>query len=189
MTERWRCFVAVPIGERLRTDLALAVGQWRNRSDLEGLRWTDPDGWHVTLAFLGSIARSSLPGVVAAIAGAAGSHQPLSTPTGGLGAFPAAARARIGWYGVADADGRLTALAVDIAHALELDVGGPFHPHVTLARARRAPVDMRDWLTSASAPEGDLVVDSVSVMRSHTGRGPARYETLASIQLGVHARV
>ena len=78
--------------------------------------------------------------------------------TGGLGAFPSPGSARVLWYGVADPDGRLAALAGDLTGALGLDGRGPFRPHVTLARARREPVDLRRWLgAAASAPEGVLV--------------------------------
>ena len=53
----------------------------------------------------------------------------------------------------------------------------PFRPHVTLARARGRSVDLRAWLEgeSAPAPEGRSTVDELA-MRSHLGRGPARYE-------------
>jgi 2'-5' RNA ligase len=50
-------------------------------------------------------------------------------------------------------------------------------------------VDLRSWLASASAPEGELVADRIQLMRSHLGRGPARYETLAAMKLGVPAGV
>jgi hypothetical protein len=46
MDERWRCFVAVPLGEQLRGELARAVTELRARVPLldEYLRWTDPAG-------------------------------------------------------------------------------------------------------------------------------------------------
>lgn len=187
--ERWRLFVAVPIGERLREDLRDAVEGWRNRDELAGMRWTDPGGWHVTLAFLGATEAASAPGLVERLATVAEAHQSTTSRTGGLGAFPAAARARVAWYGIEDDDGRLARLAADVAVALGLNASRPFHPHLTLARARRQPVDLRTWLASASAPDGVLTTDGFALMRSHTGSGPPRYETLAAIKLGVRARV
>ena len=41
--ERWRCFVAIPIGEALRADLRAAVEGWRRREDLAGMRWADAE--------------------------------------------------------------------------------------------------------------------------------------------------
>jgi RNA 2',3'-cyclic 3'-phosphodiesterase len=187
MTETWRLFLAAPLGDALRTELSQAVTAWRVREDLAGLRWTGPDGWHLTLTFLGPVPAADVPRIVAATARAAGAHGPMTRPAGGLGAFPSPRRAHVAWYGVADPDGRLAALSTDLRVALGLDDAGPFRAHVTIARARREPVDLRPWLALASAPEGQLVVNRVEVMRSHTGAGPARYETLASIPLGVPA--
>ena len=184
-SERWRCFVAVPIGEALRAELRATVDGWRGQADL---RWADPDGWHVTLAFLGSIPAESVPALVERLVAPAVANPVVSVRTGGIGAFPAPARARVAWYGVQDEGGRLARLASDVAIALGLDATRPFRPHLTLARARH-PVDLRSWLASASAPEGALDVDRLTLMRSHLGGGPARYETLATTTLGVPARV
>jgi len=187
--ERWRCFVAIPIGEELRDELRAAVEHWRARDEQAGLRWTDPQAWHVTLAFLGSIDPASVRGVVERLATVAAAHPATRSATGGLGAFPTPARARVAWYGIEDAHGRLARLAADVAVALELDASRPLRPHLTLARARREPVDLRSWLASASAPTGVLAADRIELMRSHTGRGPARYETLSALKLGVPAGV
>ena len=167
--ERWRCFVAVPIGEGLRADLRAAL-----------------DGWHITLAFLGPIHAASVPGLTERLTSVA-VQSAMSFQSGGLGAFPTPARARVAWYGVEDAGGQLVGFADDVARALDLRVTQPFRAHVTLARSRRRPVDLRAWLASASAPEGVVNVDRIALMRSHVGGGPARYETLAMIPLGVPA--
>ena len=186
MTERFRCFVAVPLGPSLRADLSAAVAAWRHEIPADGLRWADPDGWHLTLAFLGSIPAASVDGISRAIAAVAASHRPTRVETGRLGAFHRPGSARVLWYGVADPDGALTALAGDLGRTLELPGDEPFRPHVTLARARRAPIDLRGWIEPASleAPSGLLDVGTIELMRSHLGSGPARYERLASFFLG-----
>ena len=187
--ERWRLFVAVPIGEELREALRQPLEEWRNDDALAGLRWADPESWHITLAFLGSTDASAVPGFLNNLAPVAEAHGATTATTGGLGAFPTPARARIVWYGVEDVDGRIRRLAFDVGAALGLDLSRPLRPHLTLARVRRQPMDLRPWLASASAPNGELVVDRIALMRSHLGRGPARYETLATMQLGVPAGV
>ena len=187
--EQWRCFVAIPIDEALRDDLRAAVDEWRGRDDVAGLRWTHAEGWHMTLAFLGSIDSASVPMVVERLATVAEAHQATRSTSGGLGAFPSPARARVAWYGIEDGHRRLARLAADVAVALGLDTSRRLRPHLTLARARREPVDLRSWLASASAPGGVLAADRIELMRSHIGGGPARYETLAAITLGVPAGV
>lgn len=189
MTESWRCFVAVPIGRELRATLAPAVAAWSERPDLAGLRWSEPESWHVTLAFLGAVPATDVPRVAGALETAGLGAEASELPTGGVGGFPSVSRARVAWYGVSDPAERLRSLAEAVRHALALPGSAPFHGHVTLARARSTPVELRPWVESAAPPEGSLVVDRIELMRSHLGRGPARYEVLATTPLGVAAHV
>ena len=183
--ERWRCFVAVPLGDELRADLAAAIDRWRPDPRTEGLRWSDPSGLHLTLAFLGGLDPHDIPTVVEGIRSVAVSHRPFVAVTGRLGAFHRAGSVRVLWHAVEDPEGALSALAGDMARALDVPLEEPFRPHVTLARARRRPVDLRGWIEAASlkAPVGRLDVSDILLMRSHLGTGLARYETLASIPL------
>lgn len=186
MSTDWRCFVAVPLVDALRGELAKASAGWRTQPPADALRWAEPDAWHLTLAFLGSIAPDDVPGVAATLSRVAAAHEPTEVATGRLGAFHRPGSVRVLWYGVADPDHRLAAFAGNLADALDLSGDEPFRAHVTLARARRRPVDLRGWIetASASAPDGRLAVDRIALMRSHLDEGPARYETLATFTLG-----
>src|SRR6188508_2230039 len=175
MSARWRCFVAVPLGDSLRPALSDCVAEWRRQPPADALRWVEPDAWHLTLAFHGSLDPDDLAGIEAAIRGVAFAHEPGDVATGRLGAFHRPGSVRVLWYGVADTAGQLAALAGELAAALEIPGDEPFRAHVTLARARRRPVDLRRWIedAAASAPEVRIIVDRVELMRSHIGRGPA----------------
>jgi 2'-5' RNA ligase len=186
MTELSRCFVAAPISGPLRTELASALVAWRSRDDLAAMRWSAPESWHLTFAFLGSIDAAGVARAREAIIHVCPKHAPMRISTGGLGAFPNPRRARVAWYGVDASDARLMDLAADLARALGAEVAAPFRPHLTLARARSVPVDLRAWLADAasSAPSAVLQVDHVELLRSHLGGGPPRYERLMSMMLG-----
>lgn len=189
MTETWRCFVAVPVGEELRASLSSAVAGWRTWPELAPLRWVEPESWHLTIAFLGAVRPGDVPTLAAAISAAVvGAIGTSEHPTGGLGGFPSARRARVAWYGVGDRDARLQALASAVRAAVGHPGGEPFRPHVTMARARSGEIDLRRW-ASSEAPAGTLVVDRLELMRSHLGSGPARHEALASVDLAVAAGV
>jgi RNA 2',3'-cyclic 3'-phosphodiesterase len=190
MTERWRCFIAVPLNDAIRAALSSSSAQWRAEPPADALRWADPDGWHLTLAFLGSVDSDRVAEIVAMTGEIAASHARTEVSTARLGAFPRPGSARVLWYGVADPDGVLAVIAGALAIDFELPRGEPYRAHITLARARQGHVDLRGWIerASESAPEGRLPVETLHLIRSHLGAGPARYETLASLPLGGHPK-
>ena len=145
------------------------------RPSLPGLRWTDPEQWHVTLRFLGRVddARpvdAALERVVApAVDAVAGphvgrfGHRVLHVPVEGL-----APLATI----VVDATAELGEPPEDRA----------FAGHLTLARVRRgARVDLRPL---AGAPvEGEWRVDEVTLVESRLGGAGARYHVVGRYPL------
>ena len=184
--ETWRCFVAVPIPEDLRSSLVEAVAAWRALPDAPDLRWSDPDGWHVTLAFLGAVSAMRVPSLAEALRTAVRPFPPFTVPTGGVGAFPRLRAATTAWYGVGDPNGDLAALAEAVGEAV-LPVGGTsrFRPHLTLGRSRvRRGEPLGPWLATLPVPIGTLPVSDAVLYRSHLGRGPARYEVLSGAALG-----
>jgi 2'-5' RNA ligase len=180
----WRCFVAVPIDEELRAGLSKAVGDLRARDGADAWRWTDAEAWHVTLAFLGATDPGSVPRLSSAVAAVARTHRPFTVVAGGLGAFPGQRRARVLWYGVADPRGELRRLAGDAARAVGLPDEDRFRGHLTLARARDRHGSDASSLQEVAVAPGFLRVDRLVLFRSHLGRGPARYEALATLPLG-----
>lgn len=180
----WRCFVAVPIDDELRAAVDDTVRALRAAPGADAWRWTDAEGWHVTLAFLGATDPASVPGLATALAAVAGAHPAFSLAAGGMGAFPGPRRARVLWYGVADPRGELRRLAGVAARAVGLPDEGRFRGHLTLARTRDRNGADASSLVAAAATPGILRVDRLVLFRSHLGRGPARYEAVATMPLG-----
>jgi 2'-5' RNA ligase len=180
----WRCFVAVPIGDQLRAALSSAVDTWRGP---DHLRWTDPSGWHSTLAFLGSTDPARVPSLVEALTDVTARFAPFTIATGGLGGFPSPGAARVVWYGIEDSEGRLAALASAVRQVVGVADDPPFRAHLTLARARgrdRVRIDL-----ARPAPAGTLSVEELVLYRSLLGQRPAHYEPLAVARLGVPVHV
>lgn len=182
----WRCFVGVPLGDALRDELRVTVQALRATLPAadEALRWTEPGGWHVSLAFLGPTDADAVPRLVASIGDVAGDHPPFTVPTGGLGAFPSRREVRVLWYGMADRSRRLAELAVSVRLAVGMDLSAPFRAHLTLARAhgeRAMPLPNALW--KATLPAGQLSVDRLVLYRSHLGTAAARYEAIAEFPL------
>ena len=166
-----RLFVAVwPPDEVLDRLAALP------RPAIEGLRWTEPAQWHVTVRFLGPV--PEIEPVLHALAGMAVVDRPvavlgpavgrfdqriLHVPVGGLGPAAAAVVAATAQLGRPPDD-------------------RPFRGHITLARVtRQGRVDLRPL---AGRPvHGTWDVDDVCLVESHLSPTGARYGVLERFPL------
>lgn len=102
------------------------------------LRFSAAPRLHVTLAFLGEVAAGELARVGEVAEATARSHAPFRVDAGGVGAFPAADRARVLWLGFGAASEPLSALVRELAARLgAAGLATPdraFTGHLTLAR-------------------------------------------------------
>jgi RNA 2',3'-cyclic 3'-phosphodiesterase len=181
-----RTFIALnlPASDRHALQQALAPAGQRGLP----VRWTDHDGLHLTLKFLGEIDGAQVAPLGAMLLQVAARHSPLALRLGGFGAFPSLRRAGVLWVGVA-ADAPLIELQRDLEDALA-SLGFPreqraFRPHLTVARTRRGA---REPDVNRIAGDFDyasaVAVDTVDLMLSHPGAGGSRYETLLQAALG-----
>ncbi len=182
-------FVAVPVPDAVRDHLGSVVAPLRELAP--ELRWTQPRGWHVTLAFLGVGLDDRLDEVGAAVEGAVGRAVPRPRlEVTGAGRFGD----RVLWAAVGDDPaGSLAALGsvlrTGIARAglpvTERELVG----HLTLARGGRAsPVTsaLGSALAASIAGRGGGPAWDVEVVQVWTspglpgGRG---YTSVASFPL------
>jgi 2'-5' RNA ligase len=156
------------------------------------LRWTAPEQWHVTLAFLPQVPDRTLDDLIARLERAAARRTAFSLSVAGGGAFPDPARAKVLYAGVGTEDReelrRLSVGARAAANKAGAEaVGGPFHPHVTVARLRR-PLDVTRWLRVLDAYAGPVwEAAQIRLIASHLGEGPRnrpRYEVIESFRVG-----
>src|SRR5207244_5960961 len=95
-----RLFIAADVPESARNRVAEVIGPFRDRVPVA--RWTKPDGWHVTIKFLGSTWPRLLGEVREAMAKAAATVEPVETSLTELGVFASVRRARVIWVGLDD---------------------------------------------------------------------------------------
>jgi RNA 2',3'-cyclic 3'-phosphodiesterase len=185
-----RMFVALVPPEEVLEDLAEFLAP---RQEAEpGFRWTVPDQWHLTLAFMAEVADRHLDDLVARLERAAARRTAFPLALTGGGAFPGPHRAKVLFAGVdpgphAEELRRLAtgarAAATKAGAAVD---GGRFHPHVTLARIGR-PVEATRWLRVLDAYRGPAwQAEEISLISSHLGEGPRnrpRYEVVETFPL------
>jgi 2'-5' RNA ligase len=136
-----------------------------DRPDVDGVRWSTPDQWHVTLRFLGNDDPDRVRSLLAGV-----SHPPVDLVVG-----PATARLGSGvlMLPVAGAD--------SLASALPLPMDRPFTGHLTVARARarqRVPSSLVGTPFAAS-----WRATSFSLVRSQTKPTGAEYDDVATFPL------
>jgi RNA 2',3'-cyclic 3'-phosphodiesterase len=140
------------------------------RPDVDGLRWTSRDQWHVTLRFLGRV--TDVDAVSAAL-----ESLPLTRCEARLGSEVGRFGRRVLHVPVVGLDDLAAAVVAGTAAVGEPPDDRPFAAHLTLARARaRRGIDLR---TLTGAPiAAAWPVDDVCLIESHLHPRGARYETL-----------
>ena len=179
-----RLFVAVDAPEAVAAELLDRVRPMRDA--VRGARWTRPDGWHVTLKFLGWTHPEVLGGLEAALGSVAPAIEPFVTRLTRLGAFPAPSRARVLWAGLDDPGGRFARTVGRLDEALAGWVERErraFEPHLTLARIDPPGALGRDVLGLDVASE-PFAVDRLVLYRSHLSPKGATYEAVSVMPLG-----
>ncbi len=186
-----RMFVAVVPPEEVVEDLEEFVGP---RREATPFRWTQPEQWHLTLAFSRDVPDRAYDDLLDRLERAARKRHPVRARIAGGGAFPDAGRARVLYAGVAtvptDAEElRRAATGARAAMAkagAEVD-GQRFTPHLTLARLGR-PTEATRFVRLLDAYTGpEWTVSEVVLIASHLGEGPrkrARHEVVERFSLG-----
>lgn len=159
------------------------------RADLPSLRWTRPEHYHLTLAFLGEVDDLGRADVAERLARAAARNRPLELGLGGGGRFGD----RVLWTRVRGETDGLRRLADSVraaARRARLPVEDrPYRPHLTLARSTGGPSGLRSAVSRLDGFAGrPWTVDALHLVRSHLGAGPggtARHERIACWLLGV----
>jgi 2'-5' RNA ligase len=185
MSERWRCFVAIPIGEALAASLRSASVPWRSALTGADIRWREPDAWHVTLSILGDVHADRIPSIEAQLPDlVAGIHPVLLVPDGVV-PWPRADEARTVSCRLRPETG-IGELHNRVAGALGATERRRFRPHITLGRVRGGRrIEVADHPAALPTPElPTSVAEEVVLYRSHQDATSTTYEALARAPLG-----
>jgi RNA 2',3'-cyclic 3'-phosphodiesterase len=178
-----RLFIGIPLPAVLIEELwALSI---RLRCDLDGLRWTSSDSWHITLQFLGETTGEQFSCGLAILRELHSPVVPIRIE--GLDVFD---RAGIFFAGVSvvpellQLQQRIRAATAQCGFVPE---ARPFHPHITLARAKgeSRSLNLRT-LKSKVGPQpafSSFVADKFLLYEAFLGSAGSRYEIRAQFSL------
>lgn len=182
-----RLFVGIALADAVVRELESMVARLRSSGGVAGgqLRWTDPDSWHITLQFLGNTTEEQyacLTSLLGEIRSA-----PVAVELGSLSCFD---RAGVFFADVVVTPG-LAALAENVTKATEqcgfAAETRPFHPHITLARAKGHGLGsgLRTLATRAGRQSvfSRFMAREFLLYESHLSAEGARYEVCGRFPL------
>ena len=175
-----RLFAALELPPEVRAGL-VAFGREAAARD-RALRPTREDALHLTLAFLGHRALDEIDPACEAVRAVAGAPAPVLSLADPLWLAPR--RPHVLTVGLEDPSGGLARIHAAVLEAMVREAGHEagaraFRPHVTVARVRGQirPFEL------PGPPPLEFQPPAVTLYRSRLGRGPARYEQVASVPL------
>lgn len=180
-----RLFVGIPVSPEAMERLATL--RLRQADARDGLRWSTPEQWHLTLRFFGEVEERAIGDLISALSDLASPSAELTMT--GLGLFAN--------KGILYAEFAPSASLESLQRQVNgLAVAGepasgsrPFHPHVTLARAkgREGQASLRRFSTPALPSLGASVqwqAREMLLYRSELQPAGAVYTVLARFVLG-----
>jgi RNA 2',3'-cyclic 3'-phosphodiesterase len=188
-----RTFIALELNEALQRFLGEIISQLSR--ELPDLRWVDPRGIHLTLAFLGELSDKQLVETIHAAEEAAHKATPFEYRLKGLDIFGSPQQPRVIWMGVEDLpSGKVQGSPLQHLHRVlskGLELRGfevekrPFSPHLTLARLKQplspeSQQRLQRLLHSRRAGASSPIyrVNQLCVMKSELSRTGAKYTCL-----------
>ena len=143
------------------------------RPETKHLRWTTRDQWHVTMRFFGNI--DDPTPITSALAGAMRGIAPFDVTIGPRAGVLGHQIVYLPVTGLTDVASTVVAATKAFG---EPPPTRRFRGHLTLGRTRGGLVD-----AASLALERSWTVRDIELIRSHLGRGGARYETLERFPL------
>lgn len=182
-----RLFIGIPLADAVARELSALCG--RLHAGTDGLRWSAPESWHITLQFLGGTTEEQYACVTARLGEIR--SEPVPIRLGGVGIFE---RTGIFHVEVEPTEGLVALQQQVTAHTgpcgFELE-DRPYRPHITLARTkgdagRRQLRQVREHVKTQPQFK-EFTVREFLLYESHLGAGGSKYEVRARFGLGESA--
>jgi RNA 2',3'-cyclic 3'-phosphodiesterase len=181
-----RAFVAVKLAPVVTEEIA------KVRSALQAaggdVRWVRTEGIHLTLKFLGDVARPQVEPILDALRGALREQPGLRVRAQGVGAFPSLRRPKVVWVGLTGNGLKPLSEAVETA-LMPLDFPPEereFKPHLTIGRVR----SLRGWEKVFAVAKryehtefGESVIEHLTLYQSDLRPDGAVYHPLGTVPL------
>lgn len=178
-----RLFLALNLPEDERARIHASAAPLREAGF--PVHWLEPEGYHLTLKFLGDVRGDLRPLVEKVMDRVSAGTRAFPLTFSGFGAFPTIRRPQLIWLGV-EPTPALRCLKQDLEwglshHGFERETRA-FHPHITLGRADETEgagaFRGLDELSAEVQHKGTVAVAAVDLMRSQLSKSGTKYTLL-----------
>ena len=180
-----RAFFAIELAAPARLAAAQVAAELRARPGGDGVRWVLEENLHVTLRFLGEIAREQAAPLAAHVRAQTGALAAFELRLGALASFPPGRRPRVLVLELAPRE-PLAALAQAVERGVVAAGVAPepreFRGHLTLGRVREGAT--APALAGLRVPPADFSVTETVLFESELHRSGSRYTPLERMPLG-----
>lgn len=179
-----RTFLAIDLPEKIITQLIDI--QDGLKASVKGIRWTRPEGIHLTLKFFGNISENDIVNISGVVEKKTKDARPVTLNVKRVGAFPNFKRPRVMWIGISGEVEQLFFLQEEIDTGLET-IGfqketRAFRPHLTLGRIK-SPREMEGLAKIIEGGEGytagSFIAEGLTLFKSDLTPKGAIYTKLA----------
>ncbi|UCF78962.1 MAG: RNA 2',3'-cyclic phosphodiesterase [Candidatus Eiseniibacteriota bacterium] len=184
-----RAFAAIFPPPHIAEALSDLVERLRGRC--HGVKWVEKENMHLTLRFFGDLSDEQITAAGLCMSELSQQETSFSARMGTVGCFPSVSRARVIWVGVDEGREQLARLAGALDEKFAAAGLGqsdkPFSAHLTVGRVRapRRNPELEEAIRSLTFPEGEFIIDSLTLTRSElTPKGPI-YSPLSVARLRV----
>ena len=176
-----RLFFAIALSSIARNSVSEYIPKVKERLDRQGLRWTNPEKWHVTVLFVGDEDPETVKGMATEVLK---DQKEVRLKLEKINGLPDLKRPGVLCLGVSVIGGDLNAIHRALSGAFPLD-DEEYHPHLTLARMKPASTKLghklRDFMHSGAVPD-DIQWNAESVTLYNTLLDGS-YEVIAEFPL------
>jgi RNA 2',3'-cyclic 3'-phosphodiesterase len=185
--ETVRTFIAVDVPREIKMELDGLIAKLREAAP--DIRWVRAANLHLTLRFLGEIARDSISGLAAELDKNLKGFGPFEISLANVGGFPNLKRARVIWVGSGQGSERLYELAPLVEKSCSVcgfeAADKPFSSHLTVGRVKypKGHERLTSLLDSLHYESPLFSVEEVVVFKSDLMPAGPKYTRLESIRL------
>lgn len=184
-----RTFLAIELPEEIKTQLRNI--QDRLKANVKGIRWTRPEGIHLTLKFFGNVSENDIANISSVVEKKTKDVRPVTLNVETVGAFPNFKRPRVIWIGISGAVEGLSVLQKEIDTDIEAlgfqKESRGFRPHLTLGRVK-SPKEVKGLSKitedGKSYAAGSFIAGGLTLFKSELTPKGAIYTKLAYFPFG-----